>query len=158
MMTATKFAQRQSGFTLIEILVALSIVAVALAAVIQSTGNAINHSGHLRDKIFAQWVADNLFSEIRSLNQFPATGTTKGKTEMAGREWHWQRKVIKTPDDAVRRIDYQVFPSDDLSQSPLISFSGFATQAVQPVARANNNSEESNNDNSENESDNSENE
>ena len=59
------------GFTLVEVLVALAVVAVVLGAVIQTTAIQSDNLGHLRNRSFAQWVAANRIHELRVLEQLP---------------------------------------------------------------------------------------
>lgn len=80
----------QDGFTLIEVLVALAVLAISLGAIIQSIGNSASHAGYLREKTVAHWVAMNQIAEAQSNNKAPSAGATSGKEEMAGHEWHWR--------------------------------------------------------------------
>jgi len=100
--------KRQRGFTLLEVLVALAIVAIALGALLKTgAGNSAN-AVYLRDKTLAHWVAMNKVTEFQLAPGWPATGTTRGKADMAGREWHWTAKVSETFDANVRRLDVEV--------------------------------------------------
>jgi len=96
------------GFTLIEILVALAIIAVALTAVVAETGQHLGSAVHMRDRTFAHWVAMNRVAEAHIAGTWPAAGTSNGTAVMADREWFWAMKVSETPDDTIRRIDVEV--------------------------------------------------
>ena len=100
------------GFTLIEVLVALVIVAVGMAAVLSALSSSANTLSFLRDETFAQWVALNKIATIRISGQQPATGTSDGDTDFAGRSWHWRREVVTTEVPGVVRIDVKVRPKE----------------------------------------------
>jgi len=85
------------GFTLLEVLIALGVLAVALGAITQTIGNATSNVSHLRDKTFAHWVAMNQVAELQATQDFPSLGTEKGSEVMANHEWFWERTVNKTP-------------------------------------------------------------
>lgn len=113
-MMTKHFSQR--GFTLIEILVALVVVSIALAAATVAQTHASSNSSHLRDKLLAHWVADNRLTEMRISNQFPDTGSQESDTVKMGKiEWRWEQTVEKTPDENIRRITISVYrnESDD---------------------------------------------
>ena len=97
------------GFTLIEVLVALVIVAAGVAAVLGALSGAANSTAYLRDKTFAHWVALNRITEIRLSTSPPANGKTTGIVDnFANRRWQWQVDIEPAQLPAVRRIDVQV--------------------------------------------------
>lgn len=82
------------GFTLIEVLVALVIVAFGMAAVLAALSAAAGNVGALREKTLAQWVALNQVTDVRLNLQPPQTGTTEGDVKSFGNgDWHWQQIV-----------------------------------------------------------------
>ncbi|MFO1427525.1 MAG: type II secretion system minor pseudopilin GspI [Steroidobacteraceae bacterium] len=101
---------RARGFTLIEVLVALVIVAAGAAAVLAALSSAATSTSYLRDKTFAQWIADNRMSETRLASTAPATGTRSGDVEFGGQRWQWQQRITDTEFPGVRRIDVSVRP------------------------------------------------
>lgn len=103
---------RQRGFTLIEVLVALAIVAIGMAAVLGALTSSANTSVYLRDKTFAQWVALNQIALLRLSGQQTPTGNSDGDTDFAGRKWHWRREVTTTQVPGVVRIDVKVRPAE----------------------------------------------
>jgi len=113
------------GFTLIEVLVALAVIAVVLGAVIQTTAIHADNLGHLRNRSFAQWVAANRIHELRALKQLPPVGRDQGRERMGHHTWEWTTEVSQTPTEGIRRIDVHVRAraSDD---APLITLTGFA--------------------------------
>lgn len=101
----------QGGFTLLEVLVALVVVAVALAALLKGvSGNAVNAT-YLRDKTFAQWVAMNVVAE-RQLGLSKGTQSERGEEEMGGRRWRWSAKLKETFDEAIWRLEVEVSAAD----------------------------------------------
>ena len=100
------------GFTLIEVLVALAIVTIGMAAVLGALTSSANTSVYMRDKTFAQWVALNQIALLRLSGQMTATGNSDGDTDFAGRKWHWRREVTATQVPGVVRIDVKVRPAE----------------------------------------------
>ena len=103
---------RLRGFTLIEVLVALAIVVIGMAAVLGALTSSANTVSYLRDKTFAQWVALNQIATLRLSGQMTQTGNSDGDTDFAGRSWHWRREVTASQVPGVVRIDVKVRPAD----------------------------------------------
>jgi len=115
-----------SGFTLLEVMVALFVVAVALGGVIKVMGSAAQNSSRLTNKTFAQWVALNKITELKIQQEWPKFGDSKGEKEMADQKWRWVQKTIKTADENVKRIELSVWGSEESEDaSPLITAVGF---------------------------------
>jgi general secretion pathway protein I len=104
--------RRGCGFTLIEVLVALAIVTVGMAAVLGTLTSSADTVAYLRDKTFANWVALNEIALVRISGQLPAPGKTDGDTDFAGRKWHWQQEVNTTQVPGMVRMDVSVRPAD----------------------------------------------
>lgn len=104
--------RRSRGFTLVEVLVALAIVAIGMAAVLGTLTTSANTVSYLRDKTFAQWVALNQIANLRLSGQMTRTGNSDGDTDYAGRKWHWRQEVNATEIPGVVRIDVRVRPAD----------------------------------------------
>ena len=100
--------QRQSGFTLLEVMVALVILAVGMSALVRAAGGNANSAAYLKNKTFAQWVAANKINEIRLEHQWPETGSKSGRVFYAGIEWAWKQQTLNTEDSEVRRIEVSV--------------------------------------------------
>ncbi|HEX9811699.1 MAG TPA: type II secretion system minor pseudopilin GspI [Burkholderiales bacterium] len=100
------------GFTLVEVLVALAVLAIALAAVLRAMGQAIDLSTDLRERTVALWAAQERATDHRLRNDWPALDTTEGKMKFGEREWRWHENVSKTPLDEMRRLEIEIRAPD----------------------------------------------
>ena len=96
------------GFTLIEVLVALSIVSIALAAGIKAGGALTRNAERLSDMMAAQWCAENQLSALVLARQFPAVGDASFACEQGGRSYAGQMVVRPTPNPNFRRVDARI--------------------------------------------------
>jgi general secretion pathway protein I len=112
----------------LEVLVATTVIALALAAIIKSTAMSATSLTHLRDKTFAHWVAMNQMAELQASNAYPQIGRSNGEEEMAGREWYWITEVKKTPDKDVRRVEITVSLEKRRDAAHLTVLTGFFTR------------------------------
>jgi general secretion pathway protein I len=118
-------SRKASGFSLIEVVIALAVLSFALSALIDSASSATNNTAHLQDKAFAHWVAMNQMAELRLSKQWPQTGTKKGDAELAGQQWIWERTTQNTQEKTMRRIDIRVRRPDDPKDSSITLLTGF---------------------------------
>jgi len=116
--------QTSNGFTLIEILVALSIIAIALGALIKASGDHTHSSSYLKDKTLAHYVAMNELTLLQTTQKWPDLGTEKKHTEMASHEWFWTRETLELPDPVTgepsqqaRQVVFTVFLDEDRKQT-----------------------------------------
>ncbi len=100
--------KKQTGFLLVEILVALVILAIPLAAITRAVSQAIDTTAALRDRNIAMWVAQDRLTMHRIERDWPSLKTTTGTSEMADRSWRWQEKVISTPVAQLRRVEIEI--------------------------------------------------
>jgi general secretion pathway protein I len=126
---------RMRGFTLIEVIVALFIVAVGMAALMGAMTSAADTSVYLRDKMFAEWIALNRVEETRLAFRRPSKGKSDGEVEYAGRRWRWEQEVIQTEVPGILRIDVRVRPSDISAANKgswFTTTSGIVGDAIEP--------------------------
>lgn len=101
--------KRAAGFTLLEVLVALAVLAIAMGAIISAATQSIANTGALRDQTLAGWVALNQVSErLLDPEPWPEEGLRDGNVELANRAWRWRIRFAKTDDPDLRRIDVTV--------------------------------------------------
>lgn len=116
------------GFTLIEVIVALGIIAVAMAAVMMTVSANVRNATGLKERTFAHWVAMNKMNELLILNEteFPPVKKTTGSVLMAEHEWFWEQEVEKTEVDTVRRVHVRVRvnENDEFPMTTLVGFVG----------------------------------
>lgn len=99
---------RARGFTLIEVLVALGIVAIALTAGLQAAGALTRHAQRQSDMVLAQLCAENALVGVRLARQLPTVGDNSSECEQAGRSLKLTLTVRPTPNPNFRRVDAQV--------------------------------------------------
>jgi len=100
--------RRSRGFTLIEVMVALTIVAFSLTAVAASMSQMIDAANAMRDRTYASWIAQNKLAEMRLAGVLPEVSTTNGEVEYANTSWEWRAVVSETGVENFRRIDVSV--------------------------------------------------
>ncbi|MDT0603974.1 type II secretion system minor pseudopilin GspI [Thalassotalea castellviae] len=101
------------GFTLIEVLLALSVFSLAGLALLDTADTHFNSLNNLENKMIADWVASNQLVEASLDESWPPKNNKTGKVTMAGREWFWTQKVIKTQDNDMRSIVIEVRQSEN---------------------------------------------
>jgi general secretion pathway protein I len=99
---------RQRAFTLIEVLVALFVVALGMGALMATMTSAADTTMRLREKSFAEWVALNRISEVRLRGTPPGIGRSSGDVDFAGEKWRWTQEVLDPGIAGIRRIDVSV--------------------------------------------------
>jgi general secretion pathway protein I len=100
---------KQRGFTLVEVLVALAIVAIALAAGLQATAALTRNAERQSNVLLAQLCAENELVRIRLAKQMPGVGDSNVTCEQAGHSFGVTLTVAPTPNPSFLRVDAQVF-------------------------------------------------
>ena len=111
-MTAQPRLATQRGFTLVEVLVALGIVAIALMAGLQATAALTRHAQRQSDVLLAQLCAENELVKVRLARQMPSVGDNQVACEQAGLVFTVQASVQPTPNVNFLRVDAKVFRED----------------------------------------------
>ncbi len=130
MTTRANNAERARGFTLIEVLAALVIVALGMMGVIEAVSQSARNGLYLRDKTFAHWIAMNLITERRLQPSPPDVGQSSDEIDFAGMRWKWTLQVTQTALPSMRRMDVQVRLADAPADSSLVKVSGFYGTAI----------------------------
>ncbi|BCO20976.1 type II secretion system protein GspI [Alteromonas sp. KC3] len=111
MMRCSPTRQRATGFTLIEVMVALSIFALAGTAILKAASEHLSSIGQIESVTFANWVASNRLNQLQLETTWPPKNNVKGNMEMADRTWYWKQTVTKTNDDDLRSVT--IFVGED---------------------------------------------
>jgi general secretion pathway protein I len=100
---------RVSGFTLLEVMIALLVITLGIGAVLNTTSESGWKSSQLKTRTIASWVAQNQIVLYRAKRTWNNASSKSGKTEMANIEWNWKLRVSKTDDPSLRRLDVDVY-------------------------------------------------
>lgn len=126
-MKTVRTSKRSYGFTLIEVMVALTIIAISLGALLSSSGTQASSAAYLKQKTLAHLVAVNELTQIRISKDFPDIGDYKGSTSMANHDWYWIRSTLKTGDENAVQVTFTMYADKDYKQN-LTSLIGYATR------------------------------
>lgn len=110
-MTRKAFS-RSAGFTLIEVMVALIVAALALVAVMASISQMIDAGTAMRDRTYANWIGQNKITELRLENVIPDVSRTNGEVDFAGLEWGWEANISETGVENLFRVDVDISFAD----------------------------------------------
>jgi general secretion pathway protein I len=105
---------RHQGFTLLEVLIALAIVAMSVGALLGTITSSASNIIYLKDKTLAEWVALNRLTEVRIDQNMPAKGKRSGSTVMAGMRWEWQEEVIELPIKGMFRVEVRAHATGEM--------------------------------------------
>jgi general secretion pathway protein I len=110
---SNRYVINHSGFTLIEVLVALAIISIALLASLRVAGGGTNSVNELRTRLLAGWVAENILAEQRARNIWLPVGMQQGTERQGGIAYSWREEVISTPNSIFRRVNISVYAVTD---------------------------------------------
>jgi len=103
---------REKGFTLIEVIIALAVIAISMGAVINGVGKNIKNASYLREKTLAHWVASNKVAEIQLSGIALDASEKKGEETLAELRWEWTVKISNTDIEAIKRLTVEVKRED----------------------------------------------
>ena len=122
---------RTRGFTLVEVLVALMVVAIGLAALMVAVSGTARTSGYLRDKTLAQWIGLNRVAEVRLNINKSGNSTDTAELDFAGRKWHYDTRYFDTSITSMKRIVVRVYAGDAKTKgNPLAETTSFIGTAL----------------------------
>lgn len=122
--------KRPAGFTLLEVLVALAVLAVAMGAILHAVTQSIGSVAALREQTFASWVALNKVHQfLLDVAVWPDEGSRKGTADLANRTWRWEARFSKTTDPDLRRLEVIVRATESGPVlNKLVAFQGRASK------------------------------
>ncbi|WP_440877165.1 type II secretion system minor pseudopilin GspI [Thalassotalea sp. PLHSN55] len=120
---------KTKGFTLLEVLLAMAVFSIAGIALLSAAQNNFTSLNHLENRMLANWVASNQLVEVTLDSTWPPKNNKKGKVELAGRDWYWQQKVLKTTDKTMRSVEIEV-RLDEKAEKPISSLTTYIAQAT----------------------------
>jgi general secretion pathway protein I len=122
--------EHRRGFTLVEILVALAIIAVALTAGMRALAQSADSATALKARTLGLMVAQNRLTAAQVALPWPGIGNYQGEARQAGARFLWRETVTTTPNPAFRKIEIAVAEPDrpDYLVARLVGYVG-ATQA-----------------------------
>lgn len=101
-------SERAAGFTLIEVMVALAIVGLSLAAVAASVSQMVDAASAMQERTYASWIAQNKIAQLRLANVVPEVSSTSGELDYAALEWAWRATISETGVENLFRVDVEV--------------------------------------------------
>ncbi len=123
--------QKRNGFTLIEIMFAMAILAIVSVVLLKSSVQSVSRAGLIQDRTMASWIAENQLQGLRMIDRddednYPSVGVKRSTITMANRDWQIVLDVSETENDLIRRIEVSVFNEldPDVALSTLTGFIG----------------------------------
>lgn len=131
-MTKGKKYSAHGGFTLLEVLVAVAIFAIAGSAIVKAASEHINSVNLLKNITFATWVANNQLTVtiLENKRRWPARNNLTGETEFANGTYYWRQVVSKTSDDELNQVSVTIY-LDQERTNPVTTVSTFIAREVE---------------------------
>ena len=104
----TSNTDRERGFTLVEVMVALVVVALSLTGIAVVLGDMLSNATWLKESTYASWIAQNKIVELRAANVYPDADETSGEVSYANSQWAWRAVVTETGIENLWRVDVSV--------------------------------------------------
>jgi len=115
------------GFTLIEVMLAVAVFAIAGVALLGAAQNNFSSLSHLEQKTIANWVASNQLTAASLDKTWPPKNNRRGEVEMAGSTWYWQQKVATTQDSGLQAVTIEIRKNAD-DESPITELTTFVAR------------------------------
>ena len=122
--------RRARAFTLVEVMVALAIIALSLTAIAAKMSRMIDTSNSMRERTYASWIAQNKITELRLANVLPEVSTTSGDIDYANTNWRWRAVISESGIENLFRVDVEVFDTD--GDAVIRKVTGFIGEPVIP--------------------------
>ena len=120
----------QRAFTLVEVMVALAIIALSLTAIASKMSRMIDTSNSMRERTYASWIAQNKITELRLANVIPEVSTTSGDVDYANATWRWRAVISESGIENLFRVDVEVLDAD--GDAVIRKVTGFIGEPVIP--------------------------
>jgi len=101
-------SDHNGGFTLVEVMVALAIAGLSLAAVAASVSQLVDAGSAMQERTYASWIAQNKITELRLANEVPEVSVSTGEVEFVALEWAWRATISETGVENLFRVDVAV--------------------------------------------------
>jgi general secretion pathway protein I len=114
----TRFYKK--GFTLIEVMIALSVVAIGLMAILKAVNEEVSGANLTRNKMIALWVLENKVSEIRLNSAIPSTGTNQGQETLFNQVWQWQTTTTNTANSKIYKVEVSILQPNSKDKKDIL--------------------------------------
>ncbi|MDC1340595.1 type II secretion system minor pseudopilin GspI [Oceanospirillaceae bacterium] len=115
-------SNKNEGFTLVEILVALTILAITMGAYLSQLDTQISQTHTIRNRTLAHWAGQNHLANMRLKNQWPKTGDQSFSSVQGQQEWLIQQNVSTTANAQIKRVQLRMFAADGEFSGSLVGY------------------------------------
>lgn len=119
---------KNKGMTLLEVMIALAIFAIAGLAIMMTIGGQVQGLIHLEERIYSSWVAENTLTRIKINNIWPEETWTDGSSFMAGRQWYWRWQMVELKNLQVKQVIVEVRKSKN-KHTPIVTLKGYVVKS-----------------------------
>ena len=107
-MSGPTIYRQKNGFTLIEVLIALMLLALIGMGILNFSSVYLSGASHMRDKVIAGWIADNVLTEMRVSDDYPSTGIHPSTINMANMQWPVEVEINNSKYENIDRVEVRV--------------------------------------------------